>query len=136
MFLNSYNLFGEELHCLTWQCSSKFKLEADSYTYLKRKANNAGTRYIRVDTVNQIGFPDILLLRQDEYCMIEVKRLKRKKLVSLENNLDWQYGQVAFALRAIKLKESYALAVVVDNTLALISKERTLCLIQSKLLCL
>lgn len=133
MFEESYNLFGEELFCHVIKSNSPFNYEADSYTYIKKMSSKGGYKYLRIDTVDQIGFPDILLMKRSEYCMIEAKRLNKIHLVNLEKDLSWQFGQVAFAVRAIKLGLDYAIAVCKDYNLAIIAKERTLCNLRNNL---
>lgn len=113
-------MFETELTCKSSQVSSVFKLESDSYRHIKRTSSKAGWKFIRVDTVNKIGFPDILLLKKEEYWLIEVKRLKRKKLISIADNLEFQFGQLAFMQRAFTLKLKYLLCVVKDNSIAII----------------
>lgn len=127
MFLTNYTLFGAELVSWTIETNSSFVLEKDAYSYLKKVSTSSGYKYLRIDTVAQIGFPDILILKADTYCLIEAKRLERKNLEELENDLKWQYGQIAFAVRAFMLDLSYVLVVCKENKLAVIGKERTIC---------
>jgi len=133
VFSDTYSFFDIELVCFSIETSSMFKVEKDSYTYLKRLSTTNGYKYYRIDTAGQIGFPDILLLKEREYCLIEVKRLENKNLVSLEDNLKWQYGQIAFALRSFKLNLDYLLAVCKENKLAFIGKENTVCHLKKSL---
>lgn len=73
-----------------------------------------------METQGQDGFPDILMLRGPEYLLIESKRLKTKKLVTIEDNLKFEFGQLPFAKRAFTLNLSYLLVVVKHNTIAFI----------------
>ena len=133
MFKPAYELFGLELVCSVIETSSNFKSEKDSYSYIKKLATSNGWKYARIDTVDQIGFPDILILREDDYYLFEAKKLKQKTLVSLEDSLEWQFGQLAFAVRAFTLKLSYAITVCYENKLAIIGREQLLCKMQQHL---
>jgi len=102
------------------QTTSDFVLETDSYTYLNKTAKTFGWKCIRVDTVGQQGFPDILMLRKNEYWLIEAKLLKKKSLCSIADDLTWQFGQLAFAKRALTLGLNYMIVVVKHRTIAYI----------------
>lgn len=135
MFQKRYDLMSLGLIVEVIDISFKFRLEIDIYAYIKRLTQLAGFKYHRIDTVNQQGFPDILLLKNDDYCLIEAKMLKKKKLVSLEDDLEWQFGQIAYAVRAVTLEHDYLLAVGRHNKLALIGQEQTLCRLRKNLTC-
>lgn len=134
MFKETYQFFGEELVCHVLTTNSFFAQEKDSYTYMRSLTTKAGYKYLRIDTTGQIGFPDILILKEKDYCLIEAKRLDNKKLVVLEDNLKWQYGQVAFAVRSFTLNLSYVLAVCKENKLAFIGQEQTICQLKRTIL--
>jgi len=133
MFEKNYNFFGVELDCQVLTFSSTFHKESDAYAYLKKISTAAGYKYTRIETVNQIGFPDIILLKGERYFLIEAKRLDKKNLTSLEDDLKWQFGQIAFAVRSVTLELSYALVVCKDNKLAIIGQEQTLCRLKNSL---
>lgn len=124
MFNKTYNFFGHELVCKDYETSSWFKLETDGYKCIKKTFSDF--KYHRIDTVDQKGFPDILLLKGSEYLLIEGKRLKKKKLVKLEDDLTWQYGQLGFAKRAFTLGLTYMIFVVKNNHIAMIGEETCL----------
>ena len=127
MFNSRYTILGVDLVCEELQTKSMFRLEKDVYDYLKRITTAAEYKYSRIETVGQDGFPDILIMKNHEYCLIEAKRLKKKRLVILEDDLEWQFGQIGFAVRALTTGLDYVLAVCKNNTIALIGKENTLC---------
>ena len=134
MFNEQYTLFDEvELVCWQLETSSTFVLENDSYAYIKRLSSANGYRYLRVDTVGQMGFPDILMLRGEEYLLNEAKRLEKKRLCRIEDDLKWQFGQLAFALRAFTLGESYVISVCKQNKLAMIGQEQLICHLQKRI---
>lgn len=120
MFLPTYNLFGAELTTRVSVVGSSFKVEQDSYAYFKKIASAKGWRCLRVETSGQDGFPDILLIRKQEYWLMEVKRLKKAKLRVIEDDLEWQFGQLAFAKRSLTKENNYLLAVVKGNNVAYI----------------
>jgi hypothetical protein len=130
MFLTNYNLLGEDLVCETYCTKSSFTKEKDSYIFIKKNFEDKGYRYVRVDTVNQIGFPDILLLKREIYLLIEAKRLKKKGLSIIEDDLEWQFGQLAFAVRSFTSGVNYAISVCKDNKIAFIGKEKEICRIR------
>lgn len=127
MFADRYEMLGVELVVVRLATSSNFKLETKVYDCLKSKLTGKGYNYYRIDTKAQMGFPDILALKGDSYCLIEAKILKKAKLVSLEDDLEWQFGQIAFALRAFSLDLNYLIAVGKGSSLVLIGKEKTIC---------
>lgn len=121
MFQERYNVFGVEVRCVVTQCASTFPRESSLYTHVRRIALARDWRYIRVDTQDQIGFPDILLMRKREFWLIEGKMLKKRQLRSLEDDLQWQFGQLAFMNRALVSGVPYILAVAKGDCLAYIS---------------
>ena len=106
--------------CTTLNTVATFSKEPKIHTVLKVLTRKKYWKYCRIETVNQIGMPDALLLRGDTYWLVEAKILKKKQLVSLENDLVWQFGQIAFMQKSLKNKLNYMLAVGKDNMLALI----------------
>lgn len=126
MFQDTYNFFNHELTCYHEKVGSWFKLENDSYSYIKHVFQAKGWKYHRIDTVNAQGFPDILLLKGPIYLSIESKRLKKKQLNSIENDLKWQFGQLGYMKRSLSLELNYILSVVKDNHIAYIGDK--LCL--------
>lgn len=103
--------------------TSDLDLETGVYEEIKRRANKFGWRYLRVDTTDQKGFPDILLLRKGEYWLIEGKLLKKKKLSSISDDIHWQFGQQAVMKRSITLNLNYMLAVGKGREVAFIKGE-------------
>jgi len=126
MFEESYTMLGIELAVKEVTVGSFFRLESDIYNYLKRTTTSGGYKYQRMETVDQDGFPDVLLFKQEEYCLIEAKRLQKKFLASLEDDLKWQFGQIGFAVRCFTLNMDYLLVVGKANKLAFIGQEQSL----------
>lgn len=125
MFLTEYTLFGNTLTGLIVPVSGKpIALEDEYYVKIKHVAERLDWNYYRLETVGKDGVPDILVTRADEYWFIEVKRLKKKKLKTIQDDLQWQFGQLAFMTRCFRNKTHYILAVVKDNT-ALYLKEKS-----------
>jgi hypothetical protein len=121
-------LFDSPLVCKVVQTSGEFPLESKVYAYLKTLTRQDHWKFLRVDTTDQKGFPDILLLKQRTYWQIEAKLLKKKQLVSLEDDLHWQFGQVGYMKRALTLNLNYMLVVAKDTSIAFIkgdSNDRT-----------
>ena len=126
VFQPTYNLFGHELTCKTIQVGSAFILERNVDHWVKNYFQPKGWSYNKIDTQRQHGFPDILLLRKSNYIMIEDKLLRKKQLLSLEDDLKWQFGQLAFAKRSLSRGNNYLLCVGKNKTIAFIGDE--LCL--------
>ena len=120
MFRNSYQFFGETVTCLSRQVTVNFTNETKLTDYLKKISRKNFWKYTKVDTIDQAGFPDILLLRQDEYWQIEAKILRRKKLVSLKDNLKWQFGQIGYMTNALTRNLNYLLIVAKNSHVAFI----------------
>lgn len=119
MFKDNYIFFGHSVDCLTIETNTTFKLEVpDMYPWLKTKFNT--WKFQRIDTTNQIGFPDILLLKKDKYVLMEAKILKKKTLNSIEDDLTYQFGQLAFMKRSLTLGLSYILVVGKGNLISFI----------------
>ena len=117
---DSYEVMGKRLACFELQANRSFKLESEVYSYLKRVMNTLRYKFIRVDTNNQIGFPDCLCLKGSEYILIEAKMLKTKKLTSVLDNVTFQPGQIPFLLQAVLKKQCYLLIVARDNKLLIL----------------
>lgn len=119
IFKENYIFFGHSVDCLTIQTNTTFKLEVhDMYPWIKNKFNT--WKFERIDTVNQIGFPDILILKKEQYCLMEAKILKKKALNSIEDDLTYQFGQLAFMKRSLTLGLSYMLVVGKGNLISFI----------------
>ena len=120
VFQSTYQLLGMELACNIVQVPTPFKLEKDTYTYIRSRSVENGWKFLRIDTIDQIGYPDISIFREDTYNLIECKLLRKKQLASIEDDLHFEFGQLQFAVRAIKLNLNYTLAVGKGNQLAFI----------------
>lgn len=118
MFEDAYEVFGDKWRCVTTRRRTTFKSEAASYKYLDAIASANGWVVKRVETKLQQGFPDMLLLRGDEYWLIECKKLKKNALQSVPDDLHWQFGQLAFLKRAYDKRLNYMLSVVRDREIA------------------
>ena len=122
MFKDTYNFFGQDLICIRRKVNKTFVVESDVDHFIKKIFK--GWKYIKVDTVNQIGFPDNLLMKDSRYILIESKMLKKKELNVLEDDLKWQPGQLPFMKQALMLGLSYKLVVAKGNTLAYIMDKK------------
>lgn len=111
---------GLRVACVELQATRNFSVEDEVYPYIKQVVNANAYKFMRIDTTNQIGMPDCLCLRGPEYSLIEVKRLKTNKLVSVLDNVTWQPGQIPFMLQALLKKQSYLLIIAKDNRLLII----------------
>lgn len=120
MFSTGYKLFNFTLVGETLRTKVKFKKESDIYKFLRPKVRKLGWKYLRVDTTNQIGFPDVLLLKEKEYWQLEAKLLKKKELLNLEDDLKWQYGQIAYMTTALSRNLNYILVVAKETTITFI----------------
>lgn len=120
MFLSSYDCFGSVAVCEVLQTATLFNKEQKIYEFITKLATKQNWKAVRVDTVGQIGFPDMLLLKSDCYWQIEAKQLKKSKLLSLEDDISWEFGQFAYMKRALSLNLNYILAVSKGNKLAII----------------
>ena len=123
MSVDSYEVMGLRVACAEVQATRSFSLETKVYKYLKQVYNKAGWKFIRVDTTNQIGFPDCLCLKGSEYVLIEAKMLKTKKLTSVLDNMTWQPGQIPFMLQALIKKQCYLLIVAKGSKLLILGDE-------------
>lgn len=130
MFSDSYSFFNDTVTCLSKQVTVKFPLETTLTTYIKKISRKARWKYVKVDTVNQIGFPDILLLRQADYWQIEAKILRKKALTSIEDDLRWKFGQIGYMKNALTRNLNYILIVAKNSHIAFIkgaSNEQIIC---------
>ena len=124
MFKDSYIFFGKTVACRVIDTNKQFKLETATYDYIKKRYKT--WKYLKVDTLNQIGFPDVLLLNGYQYLLIEAKLLKKKQLNSIEDDLKFEFGQLPFMKNALRLGLAYMLVVAKNNKIAFIGDE--LCL--------
>lgn len=120
MFLSSYTFFNSTVVCRTFDTAVEFDKETKIYTFLKNRASKLNWHYSRIDTDGQIGFPDILLLKKSTYWQIEAKLLKKKSLKNIQDDLRWQFGQLAYMKQALTLGLNYMLVVSKNNTIAFI----------------
>ena len=116
MFKAEYTVLGSPLHGIIVSCKGTIQKESDYYPYIKRAAESLNWLYNRIETCDKRGMPDILVTRGDEYWLIEVKRLKKKELKSIEDDLHWQFGQLAFMKNCMRNGSRYILVVVKENT--------------------
>lgn len=116
-------LAGERVVLQIVDTSKEFKLETDTYKYVRRTMGKKGWRCQRIDTVAQMGFPDMLLTKGLEYLQIEAKLQKTQSLTNLSTNLRWEPGQLAYAKLSIRNKEPYVLLIGTGTTLKLVYGE-------------
>lgn len=115
MFLTEYNVLGSPLQGIIIPCKGIIQKEQEYYAVIKRAAESCNWLYNRIDTCDKRGMPDILVSRGPEYWYIEVKRLKKKELVCIEDDLTWQFGQLAFLKSCMRNRSRYILVVVKEN---------------------
>lgn len=118
-FNKTYDFFGVPLVCNVLRTSGTFALETDIYKFINKRTRNDAL-FKRVETTLQDGFPDIALFRGVEFLLIECKLLRKKRLVSVQDDLTFEYGQLPFMFNAVELKLNYALTVAKGNELAFI----------------
>lgn len=118
MFKPSYTLFDSVWTCRVLQVHRPFRLENETYTHIKRITRNCGWKYRRVETIDQDAFPDIIVFKGVEYWLIESKVLRKKRLVSIADDLTWQPGQLSFMKRSHTLRMNYLLFVYCGAQLA------------------
>ncbi len=106
--------------CTVLLTGTEFKLEVDTYRFIKKHVVKDGYVFLRIDTTDQKGYPDVTLFRQQEYNLIEAKLLKKKRLLAIADDLNFEFGQVAFAVRALSLGINYSLVVAKGRELAII----------------
>lgn len=119
-FKPQYEVFGQLFHCTVIQLPNPIKLETDVYKWIKKFVQSEGWKYSRIDTTDQQGWPDITVLRKQEYNLIEGKLLKKKRLVDVADDIEFEFGQLPFMVRSSKLKINYTLAVGKGYQLAII----------------
>lgn len=124
VFLPEYNVLGVPLVGKIYRTRGRASLEKDAYGAIKRAAEKLGWLYNRIETASMDGMPDIFVSRGHEYAYIEVKRLKLQRLRVIEDQLDWQYGQLAFMKRCSRNGSHYLLMVVKGHEVA-VYKEQT-----------
>ncbi len=120
VFQPNYTLFGMELTCNIVSAPNPFKLERQTYHFIRKHSVEDYWKVLRIDTTDQIGYPDLSLYKEQSYNLIECKLLKKKNLVSIEDDISFEFGQFPFMVRALKLKLNYTLAVAKGNQLAFI----------------
>lgn len=125
MFADKYICLNSVVVCKVVQTATEFLREDKIYEVIKRLSRNDGWAYRRVDTTNQMGFPDILLLKGQTYWQIEAKILKKKELVSIEDDLTWQFGQLGYLQTSVSKGLNYMLAVGKGSKLAFIKGENS-----------
>lgn len=123
MFQPTYNFFNETVTCRASQVTVNFHRESKVVHWIIDRANKQGWKCIPIETEDKRGFPDLLLLRAKEYWQIEVKHLKKKQLITIQDDLRWQKGQLPYMKRALTLDLNYMLAVGKDNQIAFIKGE-------------
>lgn len=123
MFQERYALFDSMWVCKTLQTHVNVKLESQSYAYIKHATRSHGWKYHRIETIDQDGFPDVIVFKGSQYWLIESKVLKKKALISLSDDLQWQPGQLALMKRSHTLKMNYLLFVHKGLELAVIKGE-------------
>lgn len=116
-FKTEYTVLNSPLHGIILPCRGLVRTEFDVYPMIKTVTEQRNWLYSRVDNKNQTGTPDIFVSRDQEYWYIEVKRLKKRRLESIEDDLVWQFGQLAFMKRALRNRSRYMLAVAKEDKL-------------------
>lgn len=111
---------GSVVECVVLQTATEFNKEVKVTDFIKRVSQKSGWKCLKIDTTGQIGFPDNLLLKRATYWQIEAKLLKKKKLVSIEDDLRYQFGQIAYMKRAFTLGLNYMLVVGKGHKIAFI----------------
>lgn len=109
--IKTFSLFGSTLKALVLPYKGGAKKESALYTLMKDKAEKLCWTFVRVETKDQQGFPDMLLLKGPSFWLIEAKKLYKKNLYSIKDDLHWQYGQLGFLATAVTQKMPYCLLV-------------------------
>lgn len=120
VFQPHYEVFGQVMQCNVVHLPNPLKLETGIYRFLKPVVQADGWKYSRIDTTDQQGWPDVTLLRGQEYNLIECKMLKKVRLQDILNDIHFEFGQVPFMARSLSLKLNYTLAVGKGHKLAFI----------------
>lgn len=94
-----------------------FKLERDVYVEISARASREAWSSVRIEDKLARGTPDMILLRQKEYCFVEAKFLKKGLLTDPLTQLEWQPGQLAFLKRAIRSGFRYMLVIGTNDGL-------------------
>jgi len=126
VFEQNYKLFNSVLACDVFKVGTDFKKETQVYEFLTKHFSALGWKCARVETVDQDGFPDMLLLSKHSYLLIEAKLLHKDKLENIKDDLVWQFGQLATFARALTLELKYILVVGKHNQLAYIKRQETI----------
>lgn len=106
-----YNVFGLGLTGVIVPCKTALSRETSVYHAIQRAAQEKGWEYFRVENKLQNGFPDMLVFKSKQYWLIEAKMLHKRTIHRLEDDLEWQPGQLAFMVRALRSGAHYMLAV-------------------------
>ena len=124
IFQDSYIIFDKDVNCCVLPVSKPIRLETAVYKFIKEHFIGWDCR--RMETPDQDGFPDVLLMKGKEYILIEAKVLKKKKLVSVADDIKYEFGQLAFMARSFTKGRPYLLAVGKGTQVAFIGKKETL----------
>lgn len=122
-FAESYALFGLPLYGHISPYRGSLSSEACLYKHIKSKVAKKGWLYTRIETKDKIGFPDIFLCKSQDFYLIEAKKLYKKKLVSIEKDLCWQYGQLAFFMECLQKKSPIVLMVGTTSAILYLTAE-------------
>ena len=120
-FKETYTFFNKTVACKTVQATATLKQERQLTQFIRPLALRYGWKYIRIETRDQIGLPDILLLRGETYYQIEAKMLRKKELNSIQDDLHWQPGQLAYMKRALTINLNYILTVAKADMISFIT---------------
>lgn len=116
IFQTTYNVLGAPLVGIIRPVGATISTELAFYPHLKRAAENYDWNYFRLETAGKDGMADVLVTNGAKYSFIEVKRLKKKALKSVEDDLTWQFGQLAFMKKCLRNKTHYILAIVNERS--------------------
>lgn len=120
IFSQEYELGGERLYALTRAYSplKPLRTESDLYVALRERCTELGWTYYKMDVKHSVGFPDILVIRGSEYVLMECKLLRKKALVSVKDDLKWEFGQIPTALKLVRSSCEYVMVVGREHTIA------------------
>lgn len=120
---SALNLMGARLNLIRLTTNLEFSIEDKGVAWLRDRARLGGWKFHKIDTINQMGFPDVLLLKGVDYWLIECKRLKKKALNNLADDLAWQPGQLSYFKRSLTLNLNYVLTVFKNNEVIIFTGE-------------
>ncbi len=124
IFQPTYDFFGRSISCRVIETDRQFSRETVTYSFIKQRW--ATWKYHRIDTTDQIGFPDVLLLKDYRALLIEGKLLKKKALKCIQDDIKFQPGQLPYMKRSLTLGLPYLLAVGKGNLIAFIGDKACL----------